>query len=786
MQKSNSSNAPFWLRVAVCCAMAMVCAPWLTAQQQNCTSFGNPSAYSGTFTMNGSGGGTIGDTEWTINESISGTFIFDTRGPFGIGYAGTASVTTGIHDRTVLTQSDGSLFTTEYSTTAPYEDMYSTLNLDLLTCNYEIVVNHTNPNGQQVATNDTGSYTSTQGFSWGPASDGSIALTATGDPANVLVALPLTGPNITYTKSFQDNSGFLGYGPVNWTVSWTLKPGLPSDKLVVKISDYTGWRPTGGMTETDIGKTPKGVTNYLHIAAELQNADGTPSTDIPDSVKFSLVNYSSEPGVTLNWPAKNSAKSTPDMEFSVNTSTPGALVPTLSNNNLVATFTPTAQNPQTAYLIDVAPHDWGGWATLNVTATISGLEIQGHLQLQPSQVASNPGEANQGAVDIPLPDRQPNSHIADNWKNHYGIALGTTDDDDKEMSEGQNQFPGDGLTLYEEYRGFYVGCSRATPTSGCRGNMVRGEGDPTKKDLFVVNQSGRSRVAGGIKLFQRITGVNVTFKSMSMDLIGTDRVINFNFVQGAHEVNQHALVITTGPASADFGCANGGPGNPQYVNKIYIPPDSLFTGTVSPDGGTQPAIDIGNLQAVVAHEIGHGVGIWHHGELDETGTTGPYVYWYTPDGFVLKEIGKVANDSFAQSLELVGSGTPIRVFNEDGQDVTLVFIQDAAAEGLQKNWQGVDAGQHSGDVKCVMKYFMSTNYISKADRSVRYWAEEYAGDGMTDTGTGTDTNDPNRKTPQSRYSSAAAPRGQCLSQLCVNDALTPQTFGSRGTCGFPQ
>ena len=144
MRKANSSHPSFLLRVVLLFAIASMFAPWLQAQQQNCTDFGSPSAYSGTFTLTASGSGTSGDTEWTINESISGTFLFNTRGPFGIGYAGTTSVTTSIHDRTVLTQSDGSLFTQEYTTTAPYDDVYSTLNLNLQTCNYELVVNHTN------------------------------------------------------------------------------------------------------------------------------------------------------------------------------------------------------------------------------------------------------------------------------------------------------------------------------------------------------------------------------------------------------------------------------------------------------------------------------------------------------------------------------------------------------------------------------------------------------------------------------------------------------------------
>ncbi len=61
--------------------------------------------------------------------------------------------------------------------------------------------------------------------------------------------------------------------------------------------------------------------------------------------------------------------------------------------------------------------------------------------------------------------------------------------------------------------------------------------------------------------------------------------------------------------------------------------------------------------ATVEHEIGHAVAIWHHGEADTpSGGYDGYVYWYTPDGVTLKEIGKVTDPSFVDTLQRAGSG----------------------------------------------------------------------------------------------------------------------------------
>src|SRR5205814_10700028 len=94
----------------------------------------------------------------------------------------------------------------------------------------------------------------------------------------------------------------------------------------------------------------------------------------------------------------------------------------------------------------LSPHDWGAWGTLHVKATVNGSDLQGHLA------------ADANATDIFLPKRQSNSLIADSWKTANAIPLDTPDTDDSEDHPKGNGQQGDGFTLYEEYRGFYMGC----------------------------------------------------------------------------------------------------------------------------------------------------------------------------------------------------------------------------------------------------------------------------------------------------------------------------------------
>lgn len=560
---------------------------------------------------------------------------------------------------------------------------------------------------------------------------------------------------------------------VAWTVNWTITPVPPNLDLVVEtIPDYRTWRPSGGSSEKDPGFDPDTGSGELSLEARLIDKDtGLEATVNPEKVTFLLADVSHEPGVVLNFPA--SGTSDPDLTFQCLPDPFATSTCALTNSDTEADFTPIQGESATSFFLLLVPHDWGAWGTLNVTAMVAGTQVKGHLQLPPPSV-SDPN-----ATDILLPQRQPGSFIADTWKTAHSIPLDTPDTDDQEDSpNGNSGYKGDGLTLYEEYRGFYVpscpGCSQ----------MTHREGDPTKKDLFVINidRAARPDINDGIKLFQSSTGLNVCCRTLTVSQITPDRIVNFNHANGPHEVDQHAVLIGQG-ASGTNGCTSlktNMPSPPIAVNRIFIPPLNDFMNHVLSyqQKGLVVSPAITELQSMVAHELGHASSIWHHG-ADLEGDP----YWYSPDGSTIKEIPKGTSKSAVLTYVTNDLGTPIRVFTEGGGRTASQQLH-AGDIGLGQNVahvfpRGEFNGTHGGDVMCFMRYDSSTNYVAQADPTKRYYAGEFAGLSLTNTVQGTGTNRSPR-TPQSRYGSAQSGRGDCSTELCINDNVTP---GPRGDAG---
>lgn len=556
-------------------------------------------------------------------------------------------------------------------------------------------------------------------------------------------------------------ASYLGASAADWTIGCNIVPAFAYDVLVSTIQDYPKWRPMGGADE-------KAVGNLLDLQARIVYK-GTTQTAFgvnPDQWMFTLKDYSSEPGVALNWPPQDQLVSPtpPDLDFNLavnNVLNPGIVIPPPGTTAQIPLNATNAGNLAFVQLT-VESHDWGGWATLNVAATVAGQPpIQGHLTL--------PGLQN--VTDILLPLRIPGSHIANSWKNGK-VPLNTADSDDSEIPQGANNSNrGDGLTLYEEYRGFYVDCAPIPQSSNCFGSpssvppraFMHVEGDPTKLDLFVVND-GEPDVLEGMKDFAAGTGIKVCCPTLRDDQINgqASRVVNFNHSQGAHEVDQHAIVIVKGKGAGP--CTEHGPDQPKNITKIYYPPIANILDMAQREGGSaRVAWATDKYPYSVAHELGHSVNVSHHGVTDSREPR----YWTTPDGTSLIEINPD------------GTSTPIQAFLEDNSTTVTPSDLSISAGGKFKIYRGENGGKHSGDVFCFMRYNISQSYLPLADPNgnKRFFVpeRERAGRRMTNMSVGTDTNDPNRTTPQPRYGNSDGVNhfGMCLSQICVNDRLTP-------------
>jgi len=486
---------------------------------------------------------------------------------------------------------------------------------------------------------------------------------------------------------------------IDVTVSWDIEPGAntPPELVILKTSDLQNWRPTAA--------NGGGAGQQLSVTAKLQAQGGGSTTVVAAYFTWELTKSSKEPGYAMNAPVNN-----PGQDFDLK----------LAGSDLIITD-PNAQKAQTKpgeytqTSVTVTPYDWGAFGTIKVTAYLpDGSTLVGHLDGDTAQ------------EDVRLPLRGEQSLIADVWKQNHGVA-GLADITDTEGDPAGDGHPGDGLSLYEEYRGFIIG-----------GQHV--EGNPKKKDFFVWNTAG-AFFLGGIRLFQNLSGLEVHYQFRDGEL-AADRVINRNHGEGAHNVDQHAVIVKAIAANSAIAEAIGGPGPPGKVSMVVVP--KILPG-VNPD--------IAYNQSTLAHELLHACNVYHHGDAG------------TPTTFITRQ----ADGRMLSSATNNGGGGSVQVLTEQNVSAAPLFPIGIPVKVIV----GVANDPHTGDDNCVMRYDDANGHLSKTSSSVLYYTPgESAGFSICTSGAGTGINGPDWQ-PQPRYGDAAPGRGNCTAQILVNDGVAP-------------
>lgn len=510
--------------------------------------------------------------------------------------------------------------------------------------------------------------------------------------------------------------------PIDHVLEVVLYPdGFEQVRLEIEPADgFDRWRPSAAADGSD--------GEPVAFTATLRTADGSPPSQKMQTLEWELRETSREPGITINWP-RQPAGNEPDLYFPPQQAVAaGASREPVGDGGqkVVVTFDEGGLSDR----IEVHPRDWGAWSTLHATAV---------LENKRRVVGRRQGSAE---VGVRLPDRDPGRFIARTWLQDRGITADDRSDlDDRPQGDAH---PGDGLTLYEEYRGFHVDGQRV-------------EGDPERKELFVVNEGatpfsiGSASGTAGIAHFQRITGVRVHGK-LSRSEMDDERVVNHNFSASPRLGPQHAVLIKVDPAlvgEAKAFTPDERPKTPAGVRYIGLPVSFPQRDTAS------PAVSYDTI--TVAHELLHAVNVYHHGESDEV------VFWSRdPDGKMYEQATVEQDEQYVP----VGPRSEIRAFLEDGRDVT-----SQTRVGLRH--LGRQHGQHSGAENCVMRYDLADSYVWLANPAHRYVGiKEIQGTGLDNTREGSDVNLLTRL-PQSRYGAAAPERGNCAAQILVSDAVKP-------------
>ncbi|MEX2287128.1 MAG: hypothetical protein WD648_08570 [Planctomycetaceae bacterium] len=443
-----------------------------------------------------------------------------------------------------------------------------------------------------------------------------------------------------------------------WIVRGTGKAETP--ELVLEPLAYDDWWPAGDRDEHTPG-------NAIAVKATLKGPGDSPPRVPAKRIRFELVRVSQEPGVSLNWPPADQFAATPLPDFKIDPDRNGDLSVTANGQKA---RTPDGEHFEATVVISA--YDWGAFGRLRAVADLTtGGTVVGHLKGDP------------GRTEVLLPKRQEDSRIADPWKKHTDAEY-LADDSDGEDDPVGNGFEGDGLSLYEEYRGFHE-----------KGEHIGG--NPKKKDLFVRDEINTPFSKQGITLFQTVSGINVHHRLRESELSGAagsnkERVINLNF-RSAHLVDQHALLIKAGDPGHRGGHAIGGPGVPRSIKFLLIHPlESRFFRDY-------------NVATILAHEMLHGVNVRHHGEKDNQINRG-----VRDDGFVYWRLGEDRGIPCINEYQLDDSGNPVpstarRVTVYRGIGTSREVVAPERFRLGMKLWVAANqGGQHSGDKKCLMAY----------------------------------------------------------------------------------
>lgn len=519
-------------------------------------------------------------------------------------------------------------------------------------------------------------------------------------------------------------------GPVTGSITWSLMRELPALELRVTSRDLDGWLPQGDRLPNVEGRQPG---PRLQLTAELVDPTGAEVTGVRiRRLRFRLEDTSRLPGICGNWPY-GSDDTSPDLEFDS---------PKATDERQALEFEDLTTLRKTVFVV---PYDFGAFSTLRVTAELDdGTTVHGRLVGQDGDPTA-----------IRIPARAEDSKVARAWLREQG-AVGKADDVDDE-AEPAGKGVGDGLSLFEEYRGFYS-----------RGKHVRA--DPKRKDVFVHDRVDDADTRAAVMAFWVATEANVQSLDPRAGEIDESNVVNRNRggpTQGA----QHAVKLVPGAGSGTL--LPTATGTRPGRGEVLVTSPNVFALMLPGPRGQRS-----NFRRAIVQAMCILCGV------QRPGTSDP--------GF--RNI-TVARDESGAAVARLGDGTQIRLLDERTErDLAPVWLAEAevdarevrrrlrgarnaetagegATEALRTRtlYLGVRRGEHSGPMANVMRDTLADALWLPETSTVYVFGEagiDVGGLDLVDTSIGDGSNAEGRQ-PRTRFGNSERPPSR--TQFVVND-----------------
>jgi len=375
--------------------------------------------------------------------------------------------------------------------------------------------------------------------------------------------------------------------------------------------------------------------------------------------------------------------------------------------------------------VTVSSYDWGAWGKLKITAILDdNTEVVAHLKDKPD------------VKSLSIPKDDNGNKIADAWEDTLDGDSSTKEDadEDNDPDTGSGHI-GDGLSVYEEYRGFRI-----------QGGHQRL--NPSQKDVFIRN---RAQLPTDMFELSGLTKHEIAKNEYALDDSTTPNpaYVNFNTSGYAHLTNVHVLRLInrnlSGPLSG-LGTELGATGDLKN-GQLPGPPKGVKGGWVRVDAAACLGLgkDVGpaELVSTVAHELAHGCNVWHHGGGDYPILAG-----------CMQFLGeRLPQDQWAtlKSVSVRGgqnSGDPMCIMKYEGSDLTEAA--DAKEEAASSfSWK------KSGSIRNGLLVCSGPTFHGE-----KYGALEPPGNEFCDTPVGR---------PFPKAGDATPGKGDCQHQFDVND-----------------